>query len=67
MCAFYQQLSLRRAKMGDDAEYYIEQQEEERQYEDGLRQAREDQITQERIKRERVVKSKSDNSLAQNN
>src|SRR6185312_8447899 len=43
--------------MGDDAEYYIEQQEEEARYQEQLRQVREDQITRDRVKRERAIES----------
>jgi hypothetical protein len=43
--------------MGDDAEYYIEQQEEEARYQEQLRQVREDQMTRDRVKRERAIES----------
>ncbi len=47
--------------MGDDAEYYIEQQEEEARYQEQLRQVREDQMTRDRIKRERAIESAKNN------
>jgi hypothetical protein len=41
--------------MGDDAEYYIEQQGEEARNQERQRLAREDQISRERLKRERAT------------
>ena len=43
--------------MGDDAEYYIEQQDEEARDQEQKRLAREEQITRERLKRERAIES----------
>jgi len=43
--------------MGDDAEYYIEQQEEEARDQKRQRQASEEQNTLDRIKRERAIES----------
>jgi hypothetical protein len=47
--------------MGDDAEYYIEQQEDEARYEEQSRQAREDQMTRDRLKRESAIESAKNN------
>jgi hypothetical protein len=49
--------------MGDDAEYQIEQQEEEVRFQEQLRQAREDQMTRDRIKRENAIESGKNDPL----
>jgi len=43
--------------MGDDAEYYIEQQEQEARFQEQERQAREAEMTRQRIARERAIES----------
>mgnify|MGYP001426146473 CR=1 FL=1 len=45
--------------MGDDAEFYIDQQEEEARHQEMLRQAREDEIRRANLKRERAFESES--------
>ena len=52
--------------MGDDAEYYIEQQEEESRYQEMLRQSREDEMTKARIKREKAIEAEKRKSSGEN-
>jgi len=48
--------------MGDDAEYYIEQQEEESMYQELARRSREDEMTKVRIKREKKIEAEKQKS-----
>jgi hypothetical protein len=48
--------------MGDDAEYYIEQQEEETRFQQSLRDERERQMTRDRILREKKIESSQKSS-----
>lgn len=48
--------------MGDDAEYYIEQQEEEARFQQSLRDERERQMTRDRILREKKIESNQKSS-----
>lgn len=43
--------------MGDDAEYYMEQMEEEQRFQDSIKQQQEDEMTRKRIKREKEILS----------
>lgn len=43
--------------MGDDAEYYLEEQEKEKQFQESQRLAAEDQMTRNRIKREKAIEA----------
>ena len=43
--------------MGDDAEYYIEQQEEEKRFQQSIKDEQERQMTRERILREKEIES----------
>jgi len=47
--------------MGDDAEYYIEQQEEEARFQQSIKVERERHMTRERILREKKIESNQKN------
>lgn len=47
--------------MGDDAEYYIEQQEEEARFQQSIKDEQERQMTRERILREKKIESDQKN------
>ncbi len=47
--------------MGDDAEYYIEQQKEEERFQQSIKDEQERQMTRERILREKKIESNQKN------
>lgn len=52
--------------MGDDAEYYIEQQQEEAHFQKSIKDEQEREMTRKRILREKKIASEQKNSLLKN-